>query len=102
MKTYTYTEARQQLAALLDTARREGRVQIRRRDGQIFVLQPASPEGSPLNVPGVQVNLKRGETRDWLAESRARSADRLLPESLSDDQTPRTKTRRKASGKKKR
>jgi len=65
-------------------------------------MQIVIDQGSPLNVPGVQVNLKRGETRDWLAESRERSADRLLPESLSDDQTPRTKTRRKASGKKKR
>jgi prevent-host-death family protein len=49
MKTYTYTEARQKLAALLDQARREGRVQIRRRDGQLFVLQPVKAEG-PLST----------------------------------------------------
>lgn len=30
MKTYTYSEARQRLATLLDQARREDRVQIRR------------------------------------------------------------------------
>jgi hypothetical protein len=52
MKTYTYSEARQQFAALLDEARRAGRVQIRRRDGQLFVLQPATQERSPLDVPG--------------------------------------------------
>ena len=38
MKTYTYSEARQHFAALLDEARRAGRVQIRRRDGQLLSL----------------------------------------------------------------
>jgi len=84
VKTFTYTEARQKLAALLDRARREGRVQIRRRDGQLFVLQPVKPEGSPLDVPGVRVRLRRGEVRDWLAESREQSADRLLSKGLSN------------------
>ncbi len=83
MKTFTYTEARQKLAALLDRARREGRVQLRRRDGQLFVLQPVKPEGSPLDVPGVRVRLRRGEVRDWLKESREQSADRLSPRRLS-------------------
>jgi PHD/YefM family antitoxin component YafN of YafNO toxin-antitoxin module len=36
MKTYTYSQARQRLAALLDRARREGRVLIRRKDGEVF------------------------------------------------------------------
>jgi prevent-host-death family protein len=70
VKTYTYTEARQKLADLLDRARREGRVQIRRRDGQLFVLRPAEPQGSPLDVPGVRARLRRGETKDWLTSSR--------------------------------
>ncbi len=78
MKTYTYSEARQKLAALLERARREGRVQIRRRDGQVFVVQPATPKGSPLDVPGVRLRLRRGETRDWLTLSREESATGLL------------------------
>jgi len=33
MKVYTYSEAGQRLASLLDEARRAGEVRIRRRDG---------------------------------------------------------------------
>ena len=93
MKTYTYTEARQKLAALLDLARREGRVQIRRRDGQLFVVQPARPQGSPLDVPGVRVRLRRGEAQEWLTESREQSANRLLPKGLSNKRMQPTKAR---------
>ncbi|MBI4881375.1 MAG: type II toxin-antitoxin system Phd/YefM family antitoxin [Planctomycetes bacterium] len=78
MKTYTYSEARQRLATLLDQARREGRVQIRRRDGQVFVVLPARPERSPLDVPGVQVQLPRGEILKWLRAGRRSSVSRLL------------------------
>jgi hypothetical protein len=78
MKTYTYSEARQQFAALLDEARRAGRVQIRRRDGQLFVLQPATQERSPLDVPGVDAGLLAGDSAAWLREEREAAADRLL------------------------
>ena len=40
MRVYTYSEARQNLASLLDIAQRDGAVRIRRKDGQSFVLQP--------------------------------------------------------------
>jgi len=78
MKTYTYSEARQQFAALLDEARRAGGVQIRRRDGQLFVLQPATQERSPLDVSGVAVGLRAGESAEWLREEREAAGDRLL------------------------
>ncbi|MQA91045.1 MAG: type II toxin-antitoxin system Phd/YefM family antitoxin, partial [Gemmatimonas sp.] len=48
MRVYTYTEARQSFAALLEQARREGAVRIRRRDGQTFVVTPEQTAGSPL------------------------------------------------------
>ncbi len=48
---YTYTEARQNLARLLDKAVAEGEVRIRRRDGQILILRPDTRTGSPLDVP---------------------------------------------------
>ena len=35
MKIYTYSEARQNLASVLDEARRKGGVRIRRRDGAV-------------------------------------------------------------------
>jgi hypothetical protein len=78
MKTYTYSEARQQLARLLDEARREGQVRIRRQDGSTFVLQPAVPSGSPLDVPGVRSALRRGELEEIIRAERRRSGDRVV------------------------
>ena len=78
MKTYTYSEARQHFAELLDEARCDGQVQIRRRDGQLFVLQPATQERSPLDVPGVDTGLSAGDSAAWLREEREASARRLL------------------------
>lgn len=96
MKTYTYSEARQRLAALLEQARREGRVQIRRRNGELFVLQPAKLSGSPLDVPGVRVNLRAGELTQWIREGRDASAERALGAALPN---PRSRpTGRKDGG----
>jgi antitoxin Phd len=57
MKVYTYSEARQRLARLLDEAFREGRVQIRRRDGRTFTVTPVQVARSPLDVPGLRCDL---------------------------------------------
>lgn len=78
MRTYTYSEARQRLAALLDQARREGGVQIRRQDGTMFVVEPVVAEGSPLDVPGVAARLRRGELVALVREERRRSGDQIL------------------------
>lgn len=78
MKTYTYAEARQRLAALLDQARREGQVQIRRQDGSTFVLQPVVSDRSPLDVPGVRSRLRRGEVVALVREEREQSGERVL------------------------
>ena len=78
MKVYTYSKARQQLAELLNRARREGQVEIRRRDGQAFLVRPTVTAGSPLDVPGVRAGLSRREIVDLVRESR-RSTGRLLP-----------------------
>ncbi|MEO5824324.1 MAG: type II toxin-antitoxin system Phd/YefM family antitoxin [Gemmatimonadales bacterium] len=83
MKTYTYSEARQRLASLLDQAGRDGRVQIRRQDGSTFVLQPVITTDSPLDVPGVRSALKRGELVDLIREERAGAGDRIV-EALSN------------------
>ena len=76
MKTYTYSEARQQLATLLDEARREGRVQIRRQDGSTFVVQPVVNDRSPLEVPGVRSRLRGGELVQLVREQREASGIR--------------------------
>ena len=77
MKVYSYSEARQRLAELLNRARREGQVEIRRRDGQVFVVRPTASGGSPLDVPAVDTDLSREEVVGLVRESR-RSTGRLL------------------------
>ena len=50
MKVYTYTEARQKLADLLDRAGEKGEVLVRRRDGREYVVRPRRAEASPLRA----------------------------------------------------
>lgn len=70
MKEFTYSEARQGLAALLDRARRDGAVRIRRRDGQVFVLRPDVRRGSPLDVAGIDLGLTEDEIVSLVHEGR--------------------------------
>lgn len=70
MKAYTFSEARQNLASVLDTALREGGMRIRRRDGQSFVLTPESSSASPLEADGVDLRMTRSEIVGFVRESR--------------------------------
>jgi hypothetical protein len=70
MKEYTFSEARQRFASLLDRARKEGSVRIRRRDGQKFILQPELQTRSPLDVPSIKTKIGRDEIVDIVRESR--------------------------------
>lgn len=70
MSVYTYSEARQNLAALLEKAFREGEVRILRKDGQIFVIRPELRRDSPLSVRSVDVGLTVTEIIDYIHEGR--------------------------------
>lgn len=70
MRTYTFSEARQRLATLLDEASQEGEVQIRRRDGRAFVVQPLVEDRSPLDVPAVSTALTTAEMVALVREGR--------------------------------
>ncbi|MBK9940560.1 MAG: type II toxin-antitoxin system Phd/YefM family antitoxin [Kouleothrix sp.] len=72
MKSYTFSEARQNFAAILEQARRDGAVRIQRRDGQSFVLTPEPQKASPLDIPGVQLSqpLTREDILESIQESR--------------------------------
>lgn len=67
MTVYTYSEARRNLASVLDEAEREGEVRITRRDGSTFTLKP-TPKGSPFDdvepVSGTGVTL--AELNAWI------------------------------------
>jgi hypothetical protein len=70
MRTYTYTEARQKLASLLEQAATYGEVRIKRRDGRVFVIKPEKHEGSPLAVKGIKLGLSREEILQSIEEGR--------------------------------
>ncbi|MFZ1767670.1 MAG: type II toxin-antitoxin system Phd/YefM family antitoxin [Caldilinea sp.] len=67
---YTYTEARQNFASLLDKAADEGEVRVKRRDGQIFVIKPEQTTASPLDVKGIDLDISADEILQFIAESR--------------------------------
>jgi hypothetical protein len=70
MNVYTYSEARQNLATLLETALQEGEVLIRRKDGQVFALKPINETDSPLDVKGVDLGLTAEEILQFIQEGR--------------------------------
>jgi len=70
VKEYTFSEARQRLASLLELAKRDGAVRIRKRDGQRFVLQPEKRSKSPLDVPGLKLSIRRDEVVEIIRSSR--------------------------------
>ena len=73
MIVYTYSEARQKLATLLEKAAQEGEVKIKRKDGLTFVVRPERASGSPLDVPGVDTDLTAAEIVEFVREGRRRA-----------------------------
>lgn len=72
MTEYTYSEARQNLAALLEEATRKGEVRIRRRDGRVFVVRLKEGGGSPLDLASVDLNVSTEEIVSIIREGRER------------------------------
>jgi hypothetical protein len=66
MKMYTYSEARQRLADVLNIAKNE-EVIIKRRGGETFSIIFRKTKKSPFDVPGIQTN---ATTKDILAAVR--------------------------------
>jgi len=56
MKEYTYSDARQQLATVLDEVVQYGKVRIVRRDGTTFTIQVETRPESPLDIEPVDVS----------------------------------------------
>jgi prevent-host-death family protein len=74
MKVFTYSQARQALASVLDTARKE-EVLITRRGGDTFaVTYKASPK-SPFDVPGIKTQATTRDILEAIRESRSRGAE---------------------------
>ena len=73
MKVYTYSDARQHFASVLDTASREGKVLIRKRDGSLFALVPEPKRQSPFDIEGIATDFKTSEIIATIREERGRT-----------------------------
>ena len=72
MKVFTYSEARQNFSKLLSMAQKE-EVEIRRKDGSVFVLKSKRGNAkSPFDVPGVTTAATTEDVLDAVRESRQR------------------------------
>jgi hypothetical protein len=69
MKVYTYSEARQKLAELLNQALQE-EVLIRRRDGATFSVISKRKKRSPFDVKGIKTTVSTQDMLDAIKESR--------------------------------
>jgi len=70
MNTYTYSEARQKFASLLDKALKNGEVRVKRKDGRVFVIKPQPVSGSPLDIEGLELGVSAGEILEAIQEGR--------------------------------
>jgi hypothetical protein len=70
MNTYTYSEARQKFASLLDQALKEGKVRVKRKDGRVFVIRPQPVPGSPLDIEGLELGISASEILEAIQEGR--------------------------------
>lgn len=71
MKVYTYSEARQKLAAVLDLAKSE-EVIIKRRGGETFKIVFSKSSESPFDVAGVKTKATTKDILDAVKESRTK------------------------------
>jgi antitoxin (DNA-binding transcriptional repressor) of toxin-antitoxin stability system len=71
MRVFTYSEARQRLSEVLDTARRE-EVVITRRGGDTFCLTCRTTPKSPFDVPGIKTKATTQDILEAVRESRSR------------------------------
>jgi len=74
MKVYTYSEARQRLSDVLNTARSE-EVVIKRRGGETFSITLRKGEKSPFDVPGIQTKATTNDILSAIRASRERFAE---------------------------
>ncbi len=72
MEIYSYSEARQKLARVLDEADSTGKVFIRRRDGRTYALVPEGTPKSPLDIPSISAKISTQEIVSLIRRERGR------------------------------
>ncbi len=74
MKVYTYSEARQRFAEVLNIARNE-EVIIKRRGGETFAILYRKSSKSPFDVPGIKTKASTQDILDAIRESKERFSE---------------------------
>lgn len=73
MKIYTYSQAREKLADILEESKKE-EIVIRHRKGDMFSIVPKTPSRRSLfDVPSLRKRLARKEILEAIRESRERA-----------------------------
>jgi len=75
MTVYTFSEARQNFASVLEQARAEGEVLIKRKDGSVFTIKPVPQTESSLDIAGIDLGLSADEIVSAVREIRDRQPD---------------------------
>ncbi len=70
MNVYTYSEARQRLSSVLDSAKNSGKVLIKRKDGSTFSLTSEIQSQSPLDIKGIKTDITTPEIVSFIRKSR--------------------------------
>jgi hypothetical protein len=71
MTVFTFSNARQNFASLLDTASKTGEVLIKRQDGRVYSLRQKTVKRSPLEVKGINTKITTQELINIIRESRS-------------------------------
>lgn len=71
MKVYTYSDARQKFSLVLESAQKDGKVLVRRRDGRLFSISPERTTKSPFDVKGIRSSVTTADILETLRETRA-------------------------------
>lgn len=78
MKVYTYSEARQRFAEILNIAREED-VIIQRRGGEVFTIAFKKVSRSPFAIPGIKTKATTKDILQAIKDSRERIAEPINP-----------------------
>ncbi len=68
----TYLETQENLSVLLERARQQGEVRIKRADGEVFVLKPEKQKRSAFDVAGIDLGVSTEEIVAFVREGRDR------------------------------
>jgi hypothetical protein len=71
MTVFTYSNARQNFASLLNIASKNGEVLIKRQDGTVFSLKLSNRKRSPLDIKGISTKITTDEIVNSIRESRS-------------------------------